>query len=193
MPRLILCSAKNEPVKDLKGNLANFDSKQDPLDYGESQCSMDMSSAFIEQVSSSSSKNCHYLKILDKGSRKEVPKIRKNFFPLRLMNILNNNYFNAYICWSEDGRSFIIKDFSVFSNQVLCKTFYKNDNASSFIRKMHRWGFKRTIRGHGRHQFYHHLFVRDAPGLCKGMMCMSKQARMRRLTSLDCKITRQSF
>jgi len=187
MPKLIICRSFNKLVEGSKGNVQSLASKSHPLEYQTRILHMDTSSSFIEQVKSDSPKFIHVTNRMEFESSNEVPKIRKNFFPLRLMNTLNNHRFVNSLHWSDDGRSFIIKDTFSFSQKVLCKTFYKNENVSSFIRKLHRWGFRRTIRGYNKHQFYHPLFMRDTPSLCKGMMCTSKQARMRRLSSLNSK------
>jgi len=102
-------------------------------------------------------------------------KIRKNFFPYHLIDILSNPLFEDVICWMSDGKSFIIKDSSKFSDIVLSKTFYKNSNIHSFIRKMHRWGFKMVTRGKNKDEYSHPLFLREDPNLCEGMTCKPKR------------------
>lgn len=115
-------------------------------------------------------------------------KLRKNFFPYHLIDILSNPLFEDIVCWTPDGKSFIIKDSSMFSERILSKTFYKNSNIHSFIRKMHRWGFKMLTRGKNKDEYSHPLFIRDDPYLCEGMTCKPKreQEQEKRLRHTGC-------
>ena len=101
-------------------------------------------------------------------SRHDVNKIRKNFFPYRLMGILSSPLFEDCATWDHEGKSFAITDMEKFSSKsnLSSSTLRKE----SFARKLNRWGF-RMNKTKGCGYYSHPLFCRDKPWLCESMRC----------------------
>ncbi|KAL7572357.1 hypothetical protein ACA910_021569 [Epithemia clementina (nom. ined.)] len=62
--------------------------------------------------------------------------------------------------WHPDGKSFVIVNDDIFVQKVLSKDF-KASKYSSFVRKLHRWGFVRLTSGTGKDCFHHPQFQKD--------------------------------
>ena len=52
-----------------------------------------------------------------------------------------------YICWTEDGSSFRIRDQSLFASSLL-PYYYKHSNMASFVRQLNMYGFHKVIALH---------------------------------------------
>eukprot|EP00978_Attheya_sp_CCMP212_P000090 scaffold185_cov42-Attheya_sp.AAC.1 len=98
------------------------------------------------------------------GRKKAVP------FPQKLMDVLTSEEYSTIISWLSHGKSFNIHKPKPFANEVLPRHF-KQAKFSSFVRKLHRWGFLRHLRGEEAGAFYHENFRRDKPELCQKMTC----------------------
>lgn len=102
-------------------------------------------------------------------------KVRKNFFPYQLMQMLASPSYADCVVWSRDGKAFIFLDRDKFITKWTRssdkqKAFKKN----SLTRRLNRWGFKQnTNQGHNYGMYSHALFQRDKPWLCFGMTCES--------------------
>jgi hypothetical protein len=48
-------------------------------------------------------------------------------------------------------------------------TYFEHAKFSSFIRQANGWGFRRVTQGRDRNSYYHELFMRGLPHLCKDM------------------------
>ena len=55
-----------------------------------------------------------------------------------------------------------------FENRVIPK-YFEHSKYSSFIRQANGWGFRRLTAGRDRNAYYHPLFLRGLPHLCKEM------------------------
>ena len=87
---------------------------------------------------------------------------KKNTFPLKLWQLLNDCRLKSALRWSDDGQSFF-----VFEGQLrnLClgkenKVFFTRQ-PKSFIRQLHLYGFRKLNKT----QFKHPKFCRDQPHL----------------------------
>jgi hypothetical protein len=61
-------------------------------------------------------------------------KLPPNFL-LKLYQILETNEFNHIIDWGDNGKYFIVKNLTEFTEKVLPK-FFKHNNFSSFVRQV---------------------------------------------------------
>jgi heat shock transcription factor len=67
---------------------------------------------------------------LKKGKIKGIPT-----FLQKLLEILEDSSNSPIITWSDNGKSFIIKQISNFSEKILPK-YYKHNNFASFVRQV---------------------------------------------------------
>lgn len=131
----------------------------------------------------------------------------KEIFPMKLHALLADPAVRDVISWLPQGKSFVVLRPDVFASRVLPRYFAPEGSNSlnarpaagkdginnkaqgvhkypSFTRKLNRWGFRQISRGPDAGAFCHDLFQRDAPELCRGMVCQksrkSKQAMMER-------------
>jgi hypothetical protein len=94
----------------------------------------------------------------------------KNVFVERLYLMLNDPRHTESLCWSEDGKSFIIKEKSSLESKVL-GLYFKSSNYSkylyclnilSFCLKLNAYEFKRMNEDLGRTEYFHPCFVKVA-------------------------------
>eukprot|EP00979_Chaetoceros_neogracilis_P014771 scaffold4874_cov165-Chaetoceros_neogracile.AAC.1 len=94
-------------------------------------------------------------------------------FPQKLLDILETPEHSDILKWLPGGEAFIIVDKTRFASEDL-PALLKETQFTSFIRKLCRWKFIRIPRRGpftGHHVYYHELFRRDQPDLCKLMSC----------------------
>src|SRR6056300_656243 len=90
-----------------------------------------------------------------------------------LMHILSDTNNASIIFWDRDGQSFLITDQELFEKTIL-PTYFRGSLFNSFIRRLGRWGFRRTKRTGRTSGFANDYFVRDKPWLSLQMKCQSK-------------------
>jgi len=104
-------------------------------------------------------------------------KLRKNFFPQKLMEMLSSPFFSDCIAWTSEGNAFFISEPQNFLNKYA--SFYRMKNTAlkeSFARKLNRWGFKMELaKGPYCGSYSHPLFTRDEPWRCIEMACVTKR------------------
>jgi len=96
--------------------------------------------------------------------------VKKNF-PQKLLEILETPEHSNILKWLPGGKAFIIIDKKGFISNVQLPVFLKHTQFTSFTRKLFRWKFARVSRGPFAGAYYHKLFKRDHPALCKLMSC----------------------
>ena len=72
---------------------------------------------------------------------------RKYKFCLGSRKYLTLYTLDDYICWTEDGSSFRIRDQSLFASSLL-PYYYKHSNMASFVRQLNMYGFHKVIALH---------------------------------------------
>jgi len=93
---------------------------------------------------------------------------KKKTFAEKLMDILFTKDTEDVITWFPEGESFVVLSPSQFTRDVLPR-FFKEAKYESFVRKLYRWGFKRVPGSAKDTAFYHNMFLRNQPELCKRM------------------------
>lgn len=84
--------------------------------------------------------------------------------------MLENQEHNDIVCWSEDGKSFLIKKHNEFRDQVLPQ-YFKHNNYSSFVRQLNMYDFHK-VRNEGTDSEYKNtMFLRGQQKL----MCEIKR------------------
>lgn len=66
-----------------------------------------------------------------------------NSFLIKLYKILTNPDYVEIISWTDEGRSFEIKNFESFVNEILPQ-YFKHKNFSSFIRQLNMYDFHKV-------------------------------------------------
>ena len=91
------------------------------------------------------------------------------------MEILSRSDFSHTIKWLPSGKAFIFVDTEKFVEKVM-PLYFKKTKFDSFVRKLHRWGFRLVKNGPDNGSFVHKNFVRDRPELCCLIECVPSQA-----------------
>eukprot|EP00979_Chaetoceros_neogracilis_P000576 scaffold138_cov145-Chaetoceros_neogracile.AAC.3 len=107
-----------------------------------------------------------------KAAKTSDSTFEKNF-PQKLLDILETPEHSDILKWLPGGEAFTIVDKMRFASEDL-PALLKETQFTSFIRKLCRWNFIRIPRRGpftGHHVYYHELFRRDQPDLCKLMSC----------------------
>jgi len=95
-------------------------------------------------------------------------------FPVKLFHLLE--HIDLYepeiakiISWQPHGRCFMTHDIKRIKEQNILSRFSRQKNYSSFRRQLNLWGFKRIIKGPDQGAYYHELFLRGKPYLCRSI------------------------
>ena len=89
-------------------------------------------------------------------------------FPAKMHSILSRPDLADVIAWMPHGRSWRVLKPREFEIRVI-PTYFEHAKFSSFIRQANGWGFRRVTQGRDRNAYYHELFLRGLPHLCKMM------------------------
>lgn len=65
-------------------------------------------------------------------------------FLTKLWTLVEDVDTNEFICWSQEGNSFMVLDEQRFSKEILPK-FFKHNNMASFIRQLNMYGFRKVL------------------------------------------------
>jgi len=107
-----------------------------------------------------------------KRKKKGRYQLAKNFVE-KLMEALVEapNTSDDAFSWLPDGKSFVVVNSDLFVSQVLQPVFRRNIKYSSFVRKLHRWGFIRLTSGGATDCFHNPYFQRGRNDLLYEMTC----------------------
>ena len=89
-------------------------------------------------------------------------------FPAKMHAILCRRDLQDVVAWMPHGRSWRVLKPRDFELRVI-PTYFEHSKFSSFIRQANGWGFRRITQGRDRNSYYHELFLRGLPHLCKRM------------------------
>lgn len=89
-------------------------------------------------------------------------------FPAKMHAILSRADLADVVAWMPHGRSWRVLKPREFETRVI-PTYFEHSKFSSFIRQANGWGFRRVTQGRDRNSYYHELFLRGLPHLCKKM------------------------
>lgn len=102
-----------------------------------------------------------------------------NLFPYKLYCLLEEVEHDEtpveekMILWRPHGKSFFIRDRKKFTETIIPRFFKRNSKFSSFQRQLNLYGFQRLYTGDEKGSYYHKLFRRDRPNLCR-KICRTK-------------------
>ena len=99
-------------------------------------------------------------------------------FLIKLYQILETSDFQDIINWSENGKSFIVKNIHDFTEKILPK-YYKHNNYSSFIRQLNIYDFHKTRNNNNFHIFQHKNFIKGERKLLKMIKRKNKKERIK--------------
>lgn len=94
-------------------------------------------------------------------------------FPAKLHEILSRTDISDIISWAPHGRAWRVLKPKAFEEKIIPK-YFRHCKYNSFTRQVNGWGFRRITQGPDHNAYFHELFLRGLPHLCK---------RMRRLTA----------
>jgi HSF-type DNA-binding len=89
-------------------------------------------------------------------------------FPAKMHAILSRPDLADVICWMPHGRSWKVLKPRDFEIRIL-PAYFEHCKFSSFVRQANGWGFRRITEGRDRNSYYHPMFLRGLPHLCKQM------------------------
>eukprot|EP00563_Minutocellus_polymorphus_P002055 CAMPEP_0181040918 /NCGR_PEP_ID=MMETSP1070-20121207/11317_1 /TAXON_ID=265543 /ORGANISM="Minutocellus polymorphus, Strain NH13" /LENGTH=516 /DNA_ID=CAMNT_0023118985 /DNA_START=150 /DNA_END=1700 /DNA_ORIENTATION=+ len=95
---------------------------------------------------------------------------REPTFPMKLHSLLSDPEAEGVIVWLPHGRAWKIVNQDKFETGLLGK-YFEHGNMSSFMRQVNGWDFRRVVKGVDEQSYYHELFLRGMPHLCR---CMTR-------------------
>jgi len=105
-------------------------------------------------------------------------------FPEKLMQMLDSDEFSGIVYWSGYGDSFCINT-KKFIEKVL-DVYFQGSKFESFVRKLNRWGFKRTYHPDFRCEtigYQHPMFRKGRPELLTSLSNRKKQKKKTAVSS----------
>ena len=93
-------------------------------------------------------------------------------FPEKLFEMLasvEKEGFSPIVSWQPHGRCFVVHNPKEFVSKVM-PFYFRQTKLTSFQRQLNLYGFCRLTSGKDRGGYYHELFLRGRPFLCKRMM-----------------------
>ncbi|XP_076873979.1 heat shock factor protein 2 [Brachyhypopomus gauderio] len=65
-------------------------------------------------------------------------------FLTKLWTLVEDSDTNEFICWSQEGNSFLVLNEQRFAKEILPK-FFKHNNMASFVRQLNMYGFRKVM------------------------------------------------
>jgi hypothetical protein len=108
-------------------------------------------------------------------------------FPIKLFKMLEHIDLHEpelakIVSWQPDERSFLVHGGAKKLEQQILPRFFKGQKQyASFRRQLNLWGFRRiNQKGTDKGAYYHKMFVRGKPHLCRDMSLMAQTSLMAR-------------
>lgn len=114
--------------------------------------------------------------------RRKTQTTAPSSFLLKTYEILTDNSQSEIVSWTDDGRSFVVKNVKAFCEDVLPK-YFKHNNYASFVRQLNMYDFHK-LRDE-ENVFRHNMFQRDKPHLFKDIMRKTAEGNMEQKTMLS--------
>lgn len=153
--------------------------KQQPyrIETQQSQTIHNIDMISVSRPSSSSTHTSNHSIDSPQSNRDPDTKVRKNFFPHKLMHILSSPFFSDCVSWTRRGTAFFIENPDEFSKKYA--SYYQiktTPRKESFARKLNRWGFKMELaKGPHCGSYSHQLFNKNEAWRCEDMSCNKKR------------------
>ncbi|XP_038824126.1 heat shock factor protein 2-like isoform X2 [Salvelinus namaycush] len=106
-------------------------------------------------------------------------------FLTKLWTLVEDSDTNEFICWSQEGNSFLVMDEQRFAKDILPK-FFKHNNMASFVRQLNMYGFRKVMHidtgivkqeRDGPVEFQHHYFKHGQDDLLENIKRKVSNAR----------------
>ncbi|XP_055728799.1 heat shock factor protein 2-like isoform X5 [Salvelinus fontinalis] len=106
-------------------------------------------------------------------------------FLTKLWTLVEDSETNEFICWSQEGNSFLVMDEQRFAKDILPK-FFKHNNMASFVRQLNMYGFRKVMHidtgivkqeRDGPVEFQHHYFKHGQDDLLENIKRKVSNAR----------------
>ncbi|XP_041721918.1 heat shock factor protein 2-like [Coregonus clupeaformis] len=106
-------------------------------------------------------------------------------FLTKLWTLVEDSDTNEFICWSQEGNSFLVMDEQRFAKEILPK-FFKHNNMASFVRQLNMYGFRKVMHidtgivkqeRDGPVEFQHHYFKHGQDDLLENIKRKVSNAR----------------
>lgn len=89
---------------------------------------------------------------------------------------MQNEELADVVAWTSTGDSFLIRNVSRFTEEVL-PAYYKHHNMASFIRQLNIYSFKKVRHADGENVYAHPHFIRGKPHLIKHILRKSREEK----------------
>jgi len=116
------------------------------------------------------------------SNKKTMPTDKGFNFPAKLHEILSRKDISDIISWCPHGRAWKVFKPRVFEEKII-PHYFRHSKYNSFTRQVNGWGFKRITQGPDQNSYYHELFLRGAPTLCKRMTRLKVGTKSKSQTS----------
>jgi len=89
-------------------------------------------------------------------------------FLQKTFDIVSTPDLDNEICWTKDGKGFIVSKTNEFAERVLPK-YFKHNNFSSFVRQLNMYDFHKSRASNNEQIFSHPSFQRGKKELLKNI------------------------
>lgn len=117
-----------------------------------------------------------YSPIVDPALAEDKPRVGRGGvvvpFPEKLHNMLEAadiEGFHEIVSWQPHGRAFCVHKPQRFVERIM-RSHFRQTKLTSFQRQLNLYGFRRITKGKDSGAYYHEMFMRSRPDLCRNML-----------------------